>query len=540
MKVCVIQPKYSYNGSDLAPNFEALLSMLDECDPSLDLIVLPEYSDIPADPENQTDFLAAIQNNGPRVLRKASETAKRCGATVFCNAMSLHEGGYRNTTYAFDRAGNEIGRYYKAHPAPSEVRSAEQGGHGLDVDYSYDPAEPYVLECEGLRFGFLTCYDFYFYENFPQLARRDLDIIIGCSLQRTDRHETLETIHRFLCYNTNAYLIRASVSLGEDSPICGCSTVVAPSGEVLLDMKSRVGLGTLEIDPTAKHEKPAGFGGKSQPHHRYVEVGRRPWLYRPGGAAIARYDDIMPYPRVCAHRGYSTVAPENTMPAFGAAVALGAEEIEFDLWATSDGVIVSCHDDTLDRVSNGHGKIYEHTYEELAALDFGGKHDPRFAGLSIATFEDILRRLACQTVMNIHVKIWDCEQEKDYLEDIVALIRKYDCARHVYFMTSSDRMLRRAKEYAPDIVTCVGWNGDKEPRHMLDRAISLGADKIQWYKPYYTPELMKEAHEHGIINNIFWSDDPDEAISFLEMGVDTLLANNYLPVRNAVNAWKKK
>ena len=53
----------------------------------------------------------------------------------------------------------------------------------------------------------------------------------------------------------------------------------------------------------------------------------------------------MPYPRVCAHRGFSTIAPENSMPAFGAAVAMGAEEIEFDLWYTKDGEIVSIFDE---------------------------------------------------------------------------------------------------------------------------------------------------------------------------------------------------
>ena len=57
----------------------------------------------------------------------------------------------------------------------------------------------------------------------------------------------------------------------------------------------------------------------------------------------------MSYPSLCAHRGFSSVAPENSMPAFGAAVALGAEEIEFDLWSTKDGVLVSCHDETLER-----------------------------------------------------------------------------------------------------------------------------------------------------------------------------------------------
>ena len=91
------------------------------------------------------------------------------------------------------------------------------------------------------------------------------------------------------------------------------------------------------------------------------------------------------------------------MPAFGAAIALGTDEIEFDLWPTKDGEIVSCHDDTLDRVSNGHGKIYEHTYDELKKLDFGSKFSEKFKGLKIVLFEDILKKFAGHGIMNIHV-----------------------------------------------------------------------------------------------------------------------------------------
>ena len=215
------------------------------------------------------------------------------------------------------------------------------------------------------------------------------------------------------------------------------------------------------------------------------------------------------------------------MPAFGAAIAMGAEEIEFDIWSTKDGVLVSCHDDTLERISDGEGKIYEHTYEELLKLDFGGKHDEKFKGLKIATFEEILRKFTGQTIMNIHVKIWDMEQENDKMEEIVALLRKYDCTKHCYFMTTSDRMIRKVQEYAPDIKCCVGWDGNPEPLSMIDRAIELGAYKVQLFKPYFNQESVDKAHAHGIKCNVFWSDDPEEAKHYLDMGIDTILTNDY-------------
>ena len=534
MKVCVIQPHYSFDEKDVDVCFRDLLALLEQCDESMDLIVLPEYSDAPADVQGKDGFYGAVAKYNKILLEKACDTAKRCHSLVFVNAGFETEGGVRNTTHAIDREGNIVGRYFKAHPAPSEVKTDAEGGHELDVAYSYETAQPYVLEIEGLRFAFLTCYDFYFYENFAKIARENVDIIIGCALQRTDTHEALSIINQFLCYNTNAYLVRASVSLGEKSGLCGCSMVVSPKGEMLVNMESRVGLGVCEIDPMAKYYKPAGHMGRPKAHYQYIEEGRRPWLYRNGGASVVPFDGVMKYPRLCAHRGFSTVAPENSMPAFGAAVALGAEEIEFDLWSTSDGVLVSCHDATLDRVSDGHGKIYEHTYEELLALDFGYKHSEKFRGLKIPTFEEILQKFAGRVVMNIHVKIWDCHMEKPMIEEIVALIRKYDCEKHVYFMTTNDEIIRRVMTYAPDIAVCVGWDGNHDPMSMVDRAIELGAYKVQLFKPYFNEETVKKAHAHGILCNVFYADDPEEARAYFAMGIDTVLTNDYLTVYNAV------
>lgn len=535
MKICVIQPHYSFDERDVSTCFEGLLELLDKCDESLDLIVLPEYSDALADVKGKAGFYDTVRAYGPILLERARETAKKCNAIVFVNAGYETENGIRNTTYAIDREGSIVGKYFKAHPAPSEVKTDAEGGHELDVAYSYEIAQPYVLELEGLRFAFLTCYDFYFYENFAKIARENVDIIIGCSLQRTDRHEALSIINKFLSYNTNAHLIRASVSLSEDSEVCGCSMVVSPDGRTLLNMESRVGLGICEIDPLKKYYKPAGHMGRLKSHYEYIEEGRRPWLYRNGGASVVPFDSVMKYPRLCAHRGFNTVAPENSMPAFGAAVALGAEEIEFDLWSTKDGVLVSSHDPRLERVSNGTGKIYEHTYAELRALDFSKGYSEKFAGLKIPTFEEILQKFAGRVIMNIHVKIWDKNFEDLMIEEIVGLVRKYDCEKHIYFMTTKDNVIRKVMEYAPDLRVCVGWDGNKtDPMSIVDRAIALGAYKVQLFKPYFNRESIDKAHAHGILCNVFYADDPEEARRYLEMGVDTVLTNDYLTIYNAV------
>lgn len=503
MKVCVIQPHYSFDESDAQACCDGLLELLEQCDDSLDLIVLPEYSDALADVQGKKGYYDAVSQYSGRLLQKAAETAKRCRATVFVNAGYFTPLGIRNTTHVIDKNGYTVGRYFKAHPAPSEVKNDAEGGHELDVAYSYETNVPYVLELDGIRYGFLTCYDFYFYENFAQIARQNVDVIIGCSLQRTDTHEALSIINRFLCYNTNAYLIRASVSLGEDSPVCGCSMVVSPKGELLLNLNNRVGLGICEIDPKKKYYKPAGHCGKPKAHYEYIEEGRRPWLYRNGGASVVQFDHVMPYPRICSVGGLCTAAPKNSLPAIGAAVALGAEEILLELTRNQNGV-----------------------------LEIGGfVYDERFQGLTPPTFEEILQKFAGRVILNL--RIGQCNSDET-VREIVSLIGQYDCALHVYLTSPSIEVLKRVRQHVPSLPLCLECDGSTAPSSVIEKVVAVGAQKLQLSSSCLDKQLINQAHASGLRCNCYCTDAPTQAKAYLDMGIDTLLTENCLALSNLI------
>ncbi len=533
MKTYIIQPYYSFCESNLQKCFDGMIAILDTIGDDADIIVLPEYCDVPAACDSKNAFHTSLEKYNSIIKSKAEEAAKRCRSIVFFNAADSTPTGWRNTTYALDREGKVVGKYYKAHPAPSEVKTERQGGNELDVSYSYEFRQPDVIEIEGIRFGFMTCYDFYFYENFAPLARQNIDVIIGCSHQRTDTHEALSIINRFLWYNTNAYLVRSSVSLGTESKICGCSTIIAPDGNVLVDMKSEIGVACADIDPHAKYYKPAGFRGKPKAHYEYIEDGRRPWLYRNGGASVVAFDKYMPYPRLCAHRGYHTVAPENTMPAFGAAVAMGAQEIEFDLWDTADGELVTAHDSKLERVSNGEGKVRERTLSELKSLDFGSRFSEAYKDLRLPTFEEILAKFAGRVVMNIHVKIWDSKNGDRMIEKIASLVEKYDCVRHVYFMSTNTEALLEMRERLPDASYCQGAGEGNDV--MVEKAIKHKFDKVQivsWHP--YDKAMIDRCHEHGIICNFCQANTSEKAKELFDMGIDCVLTDDYHRVKSGL------
>lgn len=447
MKVCIIQPEYSMDYLRSDELFEKQLKMMDSCDDSMDIIVMPESCDVPALAKTREDSEKNSAKYNARLLKAASDTAKRCGAILFLNARDKSEKGLRNTTFAFDRAGNLVGKYFKRHLVPSETAVMN-----LDSSYSYEFGLPPVIEIEGLRFGFLTCYDFYFYEAFAGMARMDLDIIIGCSHQRSDTHRALEILTQFLAYNTNTHVIRASVSMGEDSPVGGGSMVVAPTGEVLTNLFSRVGMATVDIDPHNKYYKPAGFGNPPSAHYQYIEKGRHPWLYRPGGSAIVLPDSLSPYPRKCSDGTFSSLT-KASLPAFAAAVAAGADEITFELCSKNGELTVKGDENTV--------------------------------------FSALLKKLSCHTIMNIDIS----SLERGDILAALQLIRTYDCEKYVYFTSCDEKQLSFVKESAPHIPLCLAASSPDD----ISRAVALGCEKLLLPAECISEEVRENARQNNLV-----------------------------------------
>ena len=93
---------------------------------------------------------------------------------------------------------------------------------------------------------------------------------------------------------------------------------------------------------------------------------------------------------VIAHRGASGHAPENTLAAFKRALALGATFIETDLQLSRDSHFVAIHDDTVNRTTNGQGKVHDLSLAELRRLDAGSWFGSEFTGERIPTLDEIL------------------------------------------------------------------------------------------------------------------------------------------------------
>jgi carbon-monoxide dehydrogenase catalytic subunit len=110
--------------------------------------------------------------------------------------------------------------------------------------------------------------------------------------------------------------------------------------------------------------------------------------------------------------------------------------------------------------------------------------------MKIPTVEDILKKFACHTVMNIHIK-----QDSEYLYRLVDLIKKYDCEKYVYFMTGDDRVLEAALRVAPHITRCAGAGNDKWA--IVERALKYDCKKVQFFTTFINQQMIDKAKAVG-------------------------------------------
>ena len=153
--------------------------------------------------------------------------------------------------------------------------------------------------------------------------------------------------------------------------------------------------------------------------------------------------------KVMAHRGYSGAYPENTMLAFRKAVEAGCDGIELDVHETRDGVLVVIHDETLDRTTDGHGRIQDYSYEELCRFNAAKPWEGKYAPEKIPSFEEYCQWAATQDIFtNIEIKT-DHVYYPDIERKTWDMIVKYGLEKKVMFSSFNHISLKRLQEIVP-------------------------------------------------------------------------------------------
>jgi len=241
-----------------------------------------------------------------------------------------------------------------------------------------------------------------------------------------------------------------------------------------------------------------------------------------------------PHPIAFAHRGGGEEAPENTLEAFEAAVALGYRYVETDVHVSHDGVLVAFHDRYLDRVSDSRGRIEALTVDEIRRADAGFRfttdgvtYPTRGRGYTVPTLEDLLTRWPAVRV-NIDIK------SGAGVAPLAALIDKLGAHDRVCVGSFSDSRLARFRALSRGLV-CTSM---ARRAVVAARLASLarrpaprqGADCMQvpvrWGRVRVVDAaLVRAAHRAGLPVHVWTVNDETEMRRLLDLGVDGLMTD---------------
>ncbi|HHW08942.1 MAG TPA: glycerophosphodiester phosphodiesterase [Firmicutes bacterium] len=204
------------------------------------------------------------------------------------------------------------------------------------------------------------------------------------------------------------------------------------------------------------------------------------------------YGEIM----IIGHRGFPTVAPENTIPSFRRAMKSGADGIELDVHLSKDGVPVVCHDEKLERTTNGQGLIADHTLEELKKLDAGSWFSAEFAGTPMPTLEEVCKLMTeWDGWLNIELKT-NVIPYPGIEEAVLALIRKYDLVERTMISSFNHYTIKTWHDLAPAVPAAILYSNQLYQPWRYARTV--GAAGLHPHHSTVTPELVKEALTNGI------------------------------------------
>ena len=243
-----------------------------------------------------------------------------------------------------------------------------------------------------------------------------------------------------------------------------------------------------------------------------------------------------PRPRVMAHRGASAEYPENTMPAFRAAVERGADYIELDVHCTRDGEVVVLHDDGLSRIASDDRIVSEMTMAELEAVDAAFNFSPhgdawpfRGKGIRVPKLAEVLGSWPALRFV-IEFK----PQEPAIANATLAVVRRTGMERRVLFASEHLPPIARVREVAPQVPT----NLPATEIISFVQALPSGAppqvasgDALQIPPEHHgirlaTRELVGAAHRDGLEVHVWTINDQAEMEEMLSLGVDGIITDH--------------
>jgi glycerophosphoryl diester phosphodiesterase len=248
----------------------------------------------------------------------------------------------------------------------------------------------------------------------------------------------------------------------------------------------------------------------------------------------------MPYPKLplaklyegrtlnVAHRGAREAAPENTLAAFRAAMALGADGVEFDVQLTADGIPVVFHDRTLERVTDGTGPLFEQPLAALRELDAGTHFNPAFAGERIPTLDEALDACSAHFALNIELKIHKkgMGERTRLAAEVLRRIEGHGVLRRTIISSFDPLALRAVRRLSAEVATGYLTPPDlPAPLAWAGRAITGRHEAEHPHYPTVDRQFMRWARARGRRVNVWTVNEADAIRRVRDLGVDMIITD---------------
>ncbi|WP_138754144.1 glycerophosphodiester phosphodiesterase [Paenibacillus sinopodophylli] len=198
---------------------------------------------------------------------------------------------------------------------------------------------------------------------------------------------------------------------------------------------------------------------------------------------------------IIAHRGASGEAPENTMAAFQLAEEQGAEGMELDIHLSADGEIIVCHDPTVDRTTNGTGRIEDLTVPELRKLDAGSWFHSKFQAEKLPLLEEVFSVLKPETFLNIEVK---CPYSELLEKRLMELVVQYDRLEQVVVSSFEHKTLVKLKKRTPELRIGLLYSANFQSHSLMAASSGVEVYSLHPHYEWLGAEDIEEAIRQGL------------------------------------------
>jgi glycerophosphoryl diester phosphodiesterase len=236
--------------------------------------------------------------------------------------------------------------------------------------------------------------------------------------------------------------------------------------------------------------------------------------------------DSFPRPILLGHRGDYVHAPENTLPAFSQAVQKGADGVELDAKLTADGHVIVIHDATVDRTTDGKGRVASFTLEAIRKLDAGSWFDPKFTGTKVPLLEEVFETLGGDKLINIELTNYFTPRDA-LVEKVCELIKRHNNAGQVIFSSFSPYHLKQAGKILPHIPR--GLLAQPGLLGMWSRSFGFMFGDYQALHPHVTNasrEQFQRAHRVRRRVHVWTANSPEQIQRLRDWGVDGIITDD--------------